>query len=328
MCRLGKLVPSGSAEIVAKLEFFEPGGSIKDRAAVSMLDAAQRDGRLAPGMTVVEASGGNTGVGLAMACAVRGHPCVIVLPSDTSKEKIAVLRTFGAEVIRARTDVPGSHPEGYVGRAKAYARDHGAFLPDQFTNPANPAAHETSTALEILEQCGGKLDAFVACVGSGGTIAGIGRVLRARLPSVSIVGAATQPHSVVEGVTDEIDADATHGTPPDRVIGRQRRGCDPGDAAARERRRHPGGGFVGRRARGRASGRRGARAAKSASSRWLPTRAATTCRRISTRSGAASTASRSDAVHRLLGNAACRCTVREHAARAFGAISLSPAQIR
>ncbi|HUO66608.1 MAG TPA: cysteine synthase family protein [Gammaproteobacteria bacterium] len=218
MCRLGKIVPGSSAEIVAKLEFFEPGGSIKDRAAVSMLDAAVRDGRLKPGMTVVEASGGNTGVGLAMACAVRGHPCVIVLPSDTSKEKIAVLRTFGAEVIRARTDVPGPHPEGYVGRAKAYARDHGAFLPDQFTNPANPAAHEASTALEILEQCEGKLDAFVACVGSGGTIAGTGRVLRSRLPSVVIVGAATQAQSVVEGVTDEIDAEATHGTPPDRVI--------------------------------------------------------------------------------------------------------------
>lgn len=218
MCRLGKIVPATSAEVVAKLEFFEPGGSIKDRAAVSMLDAAQRDGRLEPGMTVVEASGGNTGVGLAMACAVRGHPCVIVLPSDTSKEKIAVLRAFGAEVIRARIDVPGPHAEGYVGRAKAYARDHGAFLPDQFTNPANPEAHETSTALEILEQCEGRLDAFVACVGSGGTIAGMGRVLRARLPSVAIVGAATQAHSVVEGVTDEIDADATHGTPPDRVI--------------------------------------------------------------------------------------------------------------
>lgn len=219
MCRLGKIVPATSAEVVAKLEFFEPGGSIKDRAAVSMLDAAQRDGRLTLGMTVVEASGGNTGVGLAMACAVRGHPCVIVLPSDTSKEKIAVLRTFGAEVIRARTDVPAAHPEGYVGRAKAYAREHGAFLPDQFTNPANPAAHEASTALEILDQCEGKLDAFVACVGSGGTIAGMGRVLRSRLPSVSIVGAATQPHSIVEGVTDEIDAAATHGTPPDRVIG-------------------------------------------------------------------------------------------------------------
>jgi cystathionine beta-synthase len=218
MCRLRKLVPGTSAEIVAKLEYFEPGGSIKDRAAVSMLDAATRDGRLTPGTTVVEASGGNTGVGLAMACAARGHPCVIVLPADTSKEKIAVLRAFGAEVILARTDVPGTHPEGYVGRAKAYAREHGAYHPDQFTNPANPAAHEASTALEILAQCEGRLDAFVACVGSGGTIAGMGRVLRARLPGITIVGAATESHSVVEGVTDEIDADATHGTPPDRVI--------------------------------------------------------------------------------------------------------------
>lgn len=218
MCRLRRLVPSGSAEIVVKLEYFAPGGSIKDRAAVAMLDAAEREGRLAPRATVVEASGGNTGVGLAMACAVRGHPCVIVVPQGTAKEKLAVLRTFGAEVICARTDVPPSHPEGYIGRAEAYAREHGAFNPDQFTNAANPAAHESATALEILEQCDGKLDAFVACVGSGGTIAGIGRVLRARSPNTAIIGAAPQPDSVVEGVGDELDAEATHGSPPDRVI--------------------------------------------------------------------------------------------------------------
>jgi cystathionine beta-synthase len=218
MCRLRRLVPATSAEIVVKLEFFAPGGSIKDRAAVAMLDAAERDGRLAPGATVVEASGGNTGVGLAMACAVRGHPCVIVVPEGTSKEKLAVLRTFGAKVIAARCDVDGCHPEGYIGRAEAYAREHGAYLPDQFANPANPAAHEASTALEILEQCAGNLDAFVACVGSGGTIAGMGRVFRAQSPKTLIVGAAPQPDTVVEGVVDEIDAEGTHGSPPDRVI--------------------------------------------------------------------------------------------------------------
>ncbi|CAN5310093.1 cysteine synthase A [soil metagenome] len=218
MCRLRKLVPSGSAEIAVKLEFFAPGGSIKDRAAVAMLDAAERDGRLAPRATVVEASGGNTGVGLAMACAVRGHPCVIVVPEGTSSEKLAVLRTFGAEVICARSDVDACHVEGYIGRAEAYAREHGAFLPDQFSNPANPAAHEHTTALEIVEQCEGRIDAFVACVGSGGTIAGIGRVLRAQSPKTLIVGAAPEPDSVVEGVVDEIDAESTHGSPPDRVI--------------------------------------------------------------------------------------------------------------
>lgn len=218
MCRLRRLVPAGSAEIVAKLEFFAPGGSIKDRAAVAMLAAAEADGRLAPRATVVEASGGNTGVGLAMACAVRGYPCVIVVPEGTAREKLAVLRTFGAEVIQARCDVEPSHPEGYIGRAEAYAREHGAFLPDQFTNAANPAAHERATALEIVEQCGGALDAFVACVGSGGTIAGIGRVLRRRTPAPLIVGAAPEASSVVEGVGDEIDADSTHGSPPDRVI--------------------------------------------------------------------------------------------------------------
>lgn len=218
MCRLRRLVPEGSAEIVAKLEFFAPGGSIKDRAAVAMLAAAEAAGRLPPRATVVEASGGNTGVGLAMACAVRGHPCVIVVPEGTAQEKLAVLRTFGAEVIQARSDVEPSHAEGYIGRAEAYAREHGAFLPDQFTNAANPKAHEDATALEILEQCDGQLDAFVACVGSGGTIAGIGRVLRQRAPGTAIVGAAPEPNSIVEGVSDEIDADSTHGSPPDRVI--------------------------------------------------------------------------------------------------------------
>jgi cystathionine beta-synthase len=218
MCRLRKVVPAGSAEVVAKLEFFAPGGSIKDRAALSMLDAAERDGRLTPGATVVEASGGNTGVGLAMVCAVRGYRCVIVVPDYTAKEKLAVLRAFGADVICARGTVAPTHAEGYIGRARAYAREHGAYLPDQFSNPANPAAHATSTALEILEQCEGRLDAFVACVGSGGTIAGMGRVLRAHVPNVAIVGAAPPHDSVVEGVTDEIDADTTHGTPPDRVI--------------------------------------------------------------------------------------------------------------
>ena len=218
MCRLRRLVPKESAEIVAKLEFFAPGGSIKDRAAVAMLAAAEADGRLSPRATVVEASGGNTGVGLAMACAVRGYPCVIVVPKGTAREKLAVLRTFGAEVIEARSDVEPSHAEGYIGRAEAYSREHGAFLPDQFVNPANPQAHERATALEILEQCDGALDAFVACVGSGGTIAGIGRVLRQRSPAPVIVGAAPEPNSIVEGVGDEIDADSTHGSPPDRVI--------------------------------------------------------------------------------------------------------------
>ena len=183
-----------------------------------MLDAAMRDGRLRPGSLVVEASGGNTGVGLAMACAVRGFRCVVVVPDGTSKEKLAVLRAFGAEVLRARSDVDGTHPEGYIGRATTYAREHGAFQPDQFENPENPAAHQRTTALEILEACEGRLDAFVACVGSGGTVAGIGRVLRARSPGTVIVAAAPPADSVIEGVVDEIDAESTHGSPPDRVV--------------------------------------------------------------------------------------------------------------
>ena len=132
MCRLRRLVPKESAEIVAKLEFFAPGGSIKDRAAVAMLAAAEADGRLSPRATVVEASGGNTGVGLAMACAVRGYPCVIVVPKGTAREKLAVLRTFGAEVIEARSDVEPSHAEGYMpsrAESEATLRDLVARVP-------------------------------------------------------------------------------------------------------------------------------------------------------------------------------------------------------
>ncbi|HEX7603148.1 MAG TPA: cysteine synthase family protein [Polyangiaceae bacterium] len=224
LVRLRNVVPSGHAEVLAKLEFFAPGGSIKDRAAVAMLDAAERAGSIRRGDTIVEASGGNTGVGLAMACAVRGYRCVIVVPETTSTDKLSVLRTFGAEIVAARVDVEPSHAEGYIGRAERIAGERKAFMPDQFVNPANPAIHEQTTALEILEDCEGRLDAFVACVGSGGTVAGIGRVLRDRVPSVRIVAAAPERglgergQSVVEGIVDEVDAENTHGTPPDLVL--------------------------------------------------------------------------------------------------------------
>jgi cysteine synthase len=226
MVRLRRVVPHDAAEIVAKLEFFSPGGSIKDRAALSMIDAAERSGRLLrdQGATVVEPSGGNTGVGLAMVCAVRGYRCIVVVPETTSKDKLAVLRAFGAEVVTARADVEAGSPEGYIGKAEALAEELGAFMPDQFDNPANPSAHERGTALEILEQCDHRLDAFVACVGSGGTLGGVSRVLRERVPKVRIVGAAPDrtraagPHgSIVEGVIDDLDSCAVHGVTPDEI---------------------------------------------------------------------------------------------------------------
>jgi len=224
MVRLRRVVPPGAAEIVCKLEFFSPGGSIKDRAALAMIEDGERRGVVVPGVTVVEASGGNTGVGLAMVCAVRGYRCVIVVPETTSTDKLAVLRAFGAEVVMARADVEADDPEGYIGMAERVARERGGFMPDQFENPANPGAHVKTTAVEILEQCEDGLDAFVACVGSGGTLGGVSRVLRENVPGIEIVGAAPDrthfatPHgSLVEGVIDDLDSCAVHGVAPDRV---------------------------------------------------------------------------------------------------------------
>ena len=159
LVRLRKVVPEGCAEIVVKLEFFAPGGSIKDRAALAMIEDAEKRGLLAAGATVVEASAGNTGVGLAVVCAVRGYRCVIVLPDTTSQDKRAVLRAFGAEVVLARSDVEACSAEGYIGRAERLATELGAFNPDQFENRSNPGSHYTSTGPEILVQCGWKLDA-------------------------------------------------------------------------------------------------------------------------------------------------------------------------
>lgn len=226
LVRLRRVVPPGCAEVVAKLEFFAPGGSVKDRAALAMVLDAEARGLLAPGATIVEASAGNTGVGLAVVCAVRGYRCIIVVPETTSSDKQAVLRAFGAEVVHARADVEPDDPSGYIGRAQALARDRGAFMPDQFENPANPGAHYRTTGPEILDDCDGELDAFVACVGSGGTLGGTARFLRERLPGVRIVGAMPErgacagDHggSVVEGIIDDLGDCAQPDVRPDDVV--------------------------------------------------------------------------------------------------------------
>ena len=189
LVRLRRVVPEGHAEVLAKLEFFAPGGSVKDRAALAMIVEAERRGAIEPGATIVEASAGNTGVGLAVVCAVRGYRCVIVVPETTSRDKQAVLRALGAEVVVARADVEPGDPQGYIGRAETIAREMGAYLPDQFENPANPSAHYASTGPEILADCDERLDAFVACVGSGGTLGGTARFLREHAPDVRVVGA-------------------------------------------------------------------------------------------------------------------------------------------
>jgi cystathionine beta-synthase len=226
MVRLRRVVPEGCAEVVAKLEYFAPGGSVKDRAALSMISDAEARGLLAPGATVVEASAGNTGVGLAVVCAVQGYRCIIVLPTSVSMDKRSMLEALGAEVVLARTDVEPSDPEGYIGKAEALAKEIGAFCPDQFENPANPDAHFRTTGEEILADCGGELDAFVACVGSGGTLGGITRLFRERVPHVKIVGAAPERsscggddgRSLVEGIVEDLASCACQGVSPDVVV--------------------------------------------------------------------------------------------------------------
>jgi cystathionine beta-synthase len=199
---------------------------VKDRAALWMIVEAERSGALKPGGTIVEASAGNTGVGLAIVCAVRGYRCVIVLPENTSREKQAVLRALGAEIVHARADVEAADPQGYIGRAETLARETGAYLPDQFENPANPGAHYASTGPEILADCEGRLDAFVACVGSGGTLGGTARFLREHLPGVRVVGAMPERDScagdhgntLVEGVIDDLGDCTQPDARPDDVV--------------------------------------------------------------------------------------------------------------
>ncbi len=227
LVRLRRVVPAGAAEILTKLEFFGPGGSVKDRAALAMIVDAEKRGRLKAGATVVEASAGNTGVGLALVCAVRGYRCIVVVPETTSSDKQAVLRALGATVERTRADVEPDDPEGYIGRAEVLARELGAFMPDQFENPANPEAHFASTGPEILADCDGRLDAFVACVGSGGTLGGTARFLRERVPGVRVVGAMPERTkccgvhggTVVEGIIEDLGDCLQPGVVPDDVVG-------------------------------------------------------------------------------------------------------------
>jgi cystathionine beta-synthase len=225
LVRLQRVVPAGCAEVAAKLEYFAPGGSVKDRAALAMiLDAETRGVLGGANATIVEPSAGNTGVGLAIVCAVRGYRCIVVVPESTSVDKLRVLAALGAEIVIARADVEASEPEGTIGKAEALAKELGAFMPDQFENPANPSAHYDTTGPEILADAAGQVDAFVSCVGSGGTLGGAARYLRERAPGVAIVGAAPDkdsrlgPHgTLVEGVLDDLTS-CSQPIAPDRVI--------------------------------------------------------------------------------------------------------------
>lgn len=187
LIRLNRVVDGARTPVYVKAESFNPGGSVKDRIGVALIDAAERDGLLAPGGTIVEGTSGNTGIGLAVAAAVRGYRCVFTIPDKMSEEKIRLLRAFGAEVVVTPTVEP-DHPEYYGTVARRIAEQTpGAFFADQFYNPENPEAHYRTTGPEIWEQTGGRITHFVASPGTGGTISGVARFLKEKEPSVRVV---------------------------------------------------------------------------------------------------------------------------------------------
>src|SRR5213592_3713606 len=175
--------------LLAKLEYLNPGGSVKDRIGLAMIEKAEQEGKLEPGGTIVEPTSSNTGVGLAIAAAQRSYRCIFVMPDKMSQEKISMLRAYGAEVVICPTAVEPDSPESYYSVSDRLAEEiPGGFKPDQYSNMSNPEAHYQVTGPEIWEQTAGELDAIVISVGTGGTISGVGRWFRERQPDVKIVG--------------------------------------------------------------------------------------------------------------------------------------------
>ena len=188
--RLPQIQPAGGGRVLAKLEYLNPGGSIKDRIGLPMIEAAERAGLLRPGGTIVEPTSGNTGVGLAMVAAARGYRCIFVMADKQSPEKIQLLRALGAEVVVCPTDVEPADPRSYYSVSRRLAEETpNAYNPNQYANPANPATHYATTGPEIWEQLGEELDHLVVGVGTGGTVTGVGRYLKERNPAITIVGA-------------------------------------------------------------------------------------------------------------------------------------------
>src|SRR5262245_38063732 len=190
LVKLRRLAEGLQATVAIKVESGNPGGSVKDRVAVAMIADAERRGLLRTGGTIIEATAGNTGVGLAMVAAVKGYRCIFVLPDKMSRDKISLLRAYGAEVVITPTNVAPDSPESYAGVADRLAREiPGAWRPNQFTNQANPDVHYRTTGPEIWQQTDGRVTVFVAGVGTGGTITGVGRYLKEQNPNVLVVGA-------------------------------------------------------------------------------------------------------------------------------------------
>lgn len=197
MVRLNKIAGKGSAEILAKLESFNPGGSVKDRICLSMIEDAESKGLLKPGATIIEPTSGNTGIGLAMISAVKGYRCILTMPETMSLERIYILKSYGAEVVLT------AGADGMLGSIKKaeelLKKIPNSFMPQQFKNEANPEIHRKTTAKEILSVTDGKIDAFVAGVGTGGTITGVGEVLKKNNPKIKIVAVEPTTSAVLSG---------------------------------------------------------------------------------------------------------------------------------
>ena len=227
LVRLSRTAGDLRTPVLAKVEYLNPGGSVKDRIAVRMVDAAERSGELQPGGTIVEPTSGNTGVGLALVAQQRGYKCVFVCPDKVSEDKRNVLKAYGAEVVVCPTAVPPEHPDSYYSVSDRLASEPGAWKPDQYSNPNNPLSHYEQTGPEIWRQTDGRITHFVAGVGTGGTISGIGRFLKEQNPDIQIVGAdpvgsvysgGTGRPYLVEGVGEDFWPDTYDRGIADRII--------------------------------------------------------------------------------------------------------------
>jgi cysteine synthase A len=196
LVRIQQLVPRSKIRIWAKVEGLNPGGSVKDRIALSMVEAAERDGSLQPGGTIIEPTSGNTGIGLALIGAIKNYRVVLTMPESMSLERRKVLKAYGAQLILTPA---GEGMPGAIGRAEQLVREHGYYMPQQFKNPANPQIHRRTTGPEILRQCPDAIDYFVAGIGTGGTITGVGEVLRVAYPAIEIVGVEPAGSPVLSG---------------------------------------------------------------------------------------------------------------------------------
>ncbi|MEC2058036.1 cysteine synthase A [Peribacillus psychrosaccharolyticus] len=194
--RLNRLNDENSAEIFLKLEYMNPGSSVKDRIALAMIEAAEKDGSLKEGDTIIEPTSGNTGIGLAMVAAAKGYKAILVMPETMSMERRNLLRAYGAELVLT----PGPDGmKGAIAKAEELAKENGYFVPQQFENEANPRVHRETTGKEIVEQMGDQLDAFISGIGTGGTITGAGEVLREQYPNIKIVAVEPSDSPILSG---------------------------------------------------------------------------------------------------------------------------------